>query len=71
MNLQSAIEDGRDSVKFSFRPNGNNNLDDIFEFSIKLKDMIVKNGFMAWAVLDNVNQQTNIIITLKKNGNLI
>ena len=68
MNLQSALEDGRDRVKFTFSPNGDNKLDDIFEFSLKLQELIVKNGFNAWAVLNNKDEQANIIIIVKKNG---
>lgn len=68
MNLQSALEEGRDRVKFTFSPNGDNKLEDIFEFASRLKDMIYKNGFNAWVVLDNVNEQVNIIIIMKKNG---
>lgn len=59
--IQEAMENKQSFVTFSFSPNEQNNLMDIFEFILKIKDALYKYDFISWCVLDNKNQK----ITMK------
>lgn len=63
--IQSAIENKEDKVIFTFKPNKDNSLSQLFDFILKLKNMLSKYGFMTWCILNNANEKINMQIMLQ------
>ena len=60
--IQGAMLNKEPSVVFTFTPNQDNSLIDIFEFTLKLKQELSKYQFNAWCILDNVNEHVTMKI---------
>ena len=62
--IQSAMENKEKQVTFTFKPNNDNSLLQIFDFILKLKDTLSTYGFTTWCILDNKNEKVNMKIML-------
>ena len=54
--IQGAILNKEKSVTFTFAPNENHSLIEIFDFTEKLKEALRNYKFTTWCILDNTNE---------------
>ena len=60
--MEEAIINKKEDLVFTFKPNKDNSIGDIFNFVIKLKESLMDYGVTGWCVLDNVAQLVKLKI---------
>lgn len=54
-NVQGAMLNHEKHLWFTFTPNEQNTIEDIFNFVLKLKENLAEYSLFSWVVLDNEN----------------